>query len=44
MDCHPLIPLADAAPDQLLHVIHVCCIFFVIICGIGVVISLQREK
>lgn len=37
-------PLADAAPDQLLHVIHICYIFFVIICGIGVVISLQREK
>ena len=38
------VPLAQAGPDQILHVIHICFIIFVCISIIGVFISLQRKK
>ena len=38
------IPLASAQPAQLLHVINTSFILFTILCGIGVIISLQRKK
>ena len=38
------LPLAEASPEELIGVIHVSFIFFVILCAIGVVISLQRKR
>ena len=38
------VPLAQAGPDQILHVIHICFIIFVCISVVGVFISLQRKK
>ncbi len=37
-------PLTEAAPQDLIRVIHTAFIIFVIICGVGVIISLQRKR